>query len=153
MPSSQRGRSRLTMADRSLSCNRGITIEGGTVFSVGQRLQIVREALEPRVSQRELARRLRIGSSTISKWEAGDQKIPADALIPIAKALGVHPAELLPTEENEVESYAKMANGVLDGILSRLSPRERKVIDALIDARLKEMGRERQVDDTNREQG
>lgn len=123
------------------------------MFSVGQRLQIVREALEPRVSQRELARRLRIGSSTISKWEAGDQKIPADALIPIAKALGVHPAELLPTEENEVESYAKMANGVLDGILSRLSPRERKVIDALIDARLKEMGRERQVDDTNREQG
>lgn len=113
-------------------------------MTVGDKLHAVRESLVPKVSQRELARRLGAPQSTVSRWESNEIMVPSNSLVLIAQALGIHPTELLPLEESGQESYAQMAEDMLTKLVGSLPTREQGLLDALIATRSKQIDNGRQ---------
>jgi len=57
--------------------------------SIGSRIRAAREALDPKVSQAELARRIGVGQVQMYKWESGRRVPRLDTLERLADQLGV----------------------------------------------------------------
>ena len=73
-------------------------------IQLGSRLSEVREALD--MSQLELAKRLQIPRSTISKWETGMAVLPAIHIAQICQARQVGPRKVLGLEEEQLPDSA-----------------------------------------------
>lgn len=58
------------------------------------------------IGQAELARRIGVASSTMSRLESGQRRLSLEYLNPIAKALHVEPGDLIATESIEIDKNA-----------------------------------------------
>jgi transcriptional regulator with XRE-family HTH domain len=57
--------------------------------TVAKRIKRARQALHPKVSQDELAKRLGVATMTVSRWETGALNPERDSIAKLAEALGV----------------------------------------------------------------
>ena len=79
-------------------------------MKVGELIQKYREAAG--LSVQDLADAIGKDRSTIYRYEKGEiEKLPSDLLVPVANALGVSPAQLIVSENNDdVHSFPKFDN-------------------------------------------
>ena len=61
--------------------------------TIGDRIKLLRKEME--LTQTQLAQRLGVDRSTISKYECGERQIPIGSLVPLAKILRVSTDYLL----------------------------------------------------------
>src|SRR5579859_3585363 len=69
---------------------------------LGDRIRVIRE--DRHIKQATLARRLGIPSQTLSNYEIGPNKVPADLMPKLAAALGVTVSELYGVEESHLDT-------------------------------------------------
>lgn len=75
-------------------------------MSIGKNIKLRREQLG--ISVDELAEKIGKNRATIYRYENGDiEKLPTDALIPLAKALGTTPAHLMGWEDETHQPISK----------------------------------------------
>jgi len=81
-------------------------------MKVGELIQRYREAAG--LSVQDLADAIGKDRSTVYRYEKGEiEKLPSDLLVPVANALGVSPAQLIVSENNDdVPSFPKFDNYV-----------------------------------------
>lgn len=103
-------------------------------LAVGDRIAELRVAR--RMSQRALARALKISQGTVSKWEDGKMMVKAWQLPIIAAALGVTAPDLIPNEEEaELDGEGRAAINSLRESWDRLEPHEKAYIESIVKAR------------------
>ncbi len=90
---------------------------------VGERIRTARQRCNPRMSQTQLAERLKISRASVVNIEAGRQHSPLHVLWLIADALGTDLSSLIPTRDE----YAK------HGTLTKLSEQIVTLIEASAD--------------------
>lgn len=84
----------ITVAE-SASCGLTVTGYNPDVASLGRAIRLRREALDPRISQTELGRRVGFGQALVSQWERGETVPDAMQLAAIAMALNCGVEELV----------------------------------------------------------
>jgi transcriptional regulator with XRE-family HTH domain len=100
-------------------------------YRIARRLVELREAKD--ISQAELARRLGVATSTVSKWERGIEHLYAAQLPYLAEVLGVHPIAFFTSEA--VFTPRQIAAEHLAHSWSLLPPEERGFLELLLDVR------------------
>lgn len=82
-------------------------------LAFGRRLRRARRGAN--LTQDALGKRVGLSRTSITNIEQGNQHVGLHLLYDLAKAVGVHPADLLP-DEQEAASSAASLNEVLDGM-------------------------------------
>ncbi len=97
---------------------------------IGQFIKAIRK--EKKLTQREVAERLRISEKTVSKWETGNGLPEVSLMLPLCGLLGINVNELLSGERLCEKQYLNKAEENIMDLLKEKAEAKKKIIMGVI---------------------